>query len=82
MDRPELQRIVALHRNGIMVTANDQFIVAAPEFLSEGGDLYESFAESAEIRRAGKVSDILIDYFRNRNVVTLPTGGRQTDVSQ
>ena len=78
--RPELQRIVALHRNGIPVSADDQFTVAAPGFLAEGGDLDESFAESAQIRSAVKVSDIMIGYFRNRNIVTPPTRGRQTEV--
>ncbi len=80
--QPELQRIVSLQRNGNPVSDDDRFTVAAPGFLAEGGDLYESFAESAEIRNAGKVSDVMIEYFRNRNVVTLPIRGRQTEVSQ
>ncbi len=82
LDRPEQQRIVSLQRNGKAVTAADRFSVAAPAFLAEGGDLYDSFAESAVVKSVGKVSDVMIDYFRKHDVIAVPDRGRQKEVSQ
>jgi 2',3'-cyclic-nucleotide 2'-phosphodiesterase (5'-nucleotidase family) len=80
--RPEQQRIVSLERNGKAVVAGDLFTVAAPGFLAEGGDLYDSFAESAAQGDVGQVSDVMIEYFRKHEVVAVPTRGRQKDLSQ
>lgn len=82
LGRPEYSRIVALERNGRPVADSDRFTVAAPGFLTEGGDLYDSFPESEVIRSVGKVSDVIIDYFRSREIVTIPKRGRQMDRSQ
>jgi len=57
------------------------FVVATPSFLTEGGDLYDSFPESTVIGNAGKVSDVIIQYFRDREVVVVPKRGRQEDVT-
>jgi 2',3'-cyclic-nucleotide 2'-phosphodiesterase/3'-nucleotidase len=80
--RPEMRRIVSLEHNGNVVRAGDLFTVAAPGFLAEGGDLYDSFAESAALRDVGQVSDVMIEYFRKHEVVAVPTRGRQKDLSQ
>ena len=82
LTQPEGQRIVSLERNGEAVADGDRFTVAAPGFLAQGGDLYDSFAESAVIRSGKKVSDVMIDYFRDREIVSVPDRGRQIDVSQ
>jgi 2',3'-cyclic-nucleotide 2'-phosphodiesterase/3'-nucleotidase len=82
LTRPEGQRIVSLARNGRAVADGDRYTVAAPGFLAEGGDLYDSFGESAVIRSGEKVSDIMIGYFRDREIVSVPVRGRQVDVSQ
>jgi 2',3'-cyclic-nucleotide 2'-phosphodiesterase (5'-nucleotidase family) len=79
--QPEGQRIVSLKRNGRPVMPGDQFTIAAPGFLTEGGDLYDSFSESAVIGDVGKVADIVIQYFRSQEVVTVPKSGRQKDVT-
>lgn len=79
--RPQYRRIVNLTRGGKPVMSDDQFTIAAPGFLSEGGDLYNSFPESAAIGSIGKVSDVIIRYFRNQEVVKVPQRGRQRDIS-
>ena len=61
--------------------ADDQYTIAAPGFLTEGGDLYDSFPESAVIGNIGKVSDIAIGYFREQEVVRVPERGRQLNVT-
>ena len=81
LERPEQQRIVTLTRSGDAVMSDDRFTIAAPGFLTEGGDLYTSFPESAVIGNIGKVSDIVIQYFRNHEVVKVPERGRQVDVT-
>ena len=43
--------------------------------------LYNSFPESAAIGNIGKVSDIVIRYFRETEVVRVPERGRQMDVT-
>ncbi len=77
LSRPEHDRIVRLERNGRPVADSDLFSVAAPGFLTEGGDLYDSFPESEVIRSAGKVSDVIVDYFRSQEIVRVPERGRQ-----
>jgi len=80
LQRPAQQRVVTLERNGKPIKGVDRFSVAAPGFLAEGGDLYESFREAKVLRSSDKVSDIMIGYFGKRDVVAVPDRGRQTDV--
>lgn len=79
--QPNYSRIVTLEKDGRPVADSDRFTVAAPGFLTEGGDLYDSFPESEVIRSVGKVSDVIIDYFRNQEVVAVPERGRQWPVA-
>jgi 2',3'-cyclic-nucleotide 2'-phosphodiesterase (5'-nucleotidase family) len=82
LDEPRYNRIVTLHHNGKPVADDDLFTVAAPSFLTEGGDLYDSFPESEVISSVGKVSDIIIQYFRDHEVVAVPERGRQWPVQK
>lgn len=79
LSRPEFERIVSLEYRGMPVADSDQFTVAAPGFLAEGGDLYDSFPESDALRSVGKVSDLVVDYFRREQQVAVPPGGRQQE---
>jgi len=81
LSQPEYHRIVTLERNGQSVTDSERFLVAASGFLTEGGDLYDSFPESEVIRSVGKVSDVVISYFRDHELVTVPKRGRQLPVA-
>lgn len=80
MDRPLYQRVVSLQRNGKPVADDERFLVAASGFLTEGGDLYDSFPESEVVASYGKVSDVIVSYFRGRELVTIPERGRQLPV--
>ena len=82
LSKPEYQRVVSLKRNGTEIDDADVVTIAAPGFLTEGGDLYDTFAESPLIRSFGKVPDVMIDYFAARDVVAVPARGRQTDLSR
>ncbi len=78
LEQPPGQRLVSMRHKGRIVEPSDTFEVAAPTFLTEGGDLYEAFPEGDAVRSMGKVSDVIIDYFRSRDEVLVPQRGRQT----
>jgi 2',3'-cyclic-nucleotide 2'-phosphodiesterase/3'-nucleotidase len=80
LNQPKYQRIVSLKHNGQEVSDDAMFTVAAPGFLTEGGDLYDSFPESEVIRDVGKVSDIVVAYFQGRESIATPKRGRQWQV--
>ena len=81
LDKPEYSRIVSLSREGKAIEDDDRFTIAAPGFLTEGGDLYDAFPESEVIRSVGKVSDVIIEYFRKTDLVRVPARGRQRDAT-
>jgi len=76
LSRPERERIVSLDKDGVAVEADDTLTVAVPGFLAEGGDLYDAFPEARTLSSIGKVSDVVIDYFRETEVVAVPKRGR------
>lgn len=80
LNRPKYNRIVSLKHDGREVSADDTFTIAAGSFLTEGGDLYETFAEADKIRDVGKVSDVVIAYFERHESVATPKRGRQWQV--
>jgi hypothetical protein len=82
LDKPKYSRVVTLHHNGKPVADDDLFTLAAPGFLTEGGDFYDSFPESQVIGSVGKVSDVIIQYFRNREMVAVPERDRQWPVQE
>jgi len=79
---PEGQRLVAVEHGGESLADTDRVLVAAPGFLAEGGDLYTVFAESPQLRSAGKVSDAVTAYIAAQDVVPVPERGRQVDVGR
>ena len=80
MSRPERERLVSVSRAGHPIAASDTFSVALGGFLAEGGDLYDVFPETKTLRTVGKVSDNIIAYFRQNDIVAVPRRGRQTSV--
>ena len=71
-----------MHRNGKPVADSDRFTVAGSGFLTEGGDLYESFAESGVIGSYGKVADRIVEYFRQHELISVPERGRQQPIDR
>lgn len=80
--RPERERLVSVEHDGSPLADDQRLAVAAPGFLAEGGDLYTVFAESDALRSAGKVTDVVTGYLARRDVVAVPSGGRQVDVAR
>lgn len=77
LSKPERERLVSMRREGRFIEPADELEVAVSGFLAEGGDLYHAFTEATKLRTLGKVSDVVIDYFRSRDVVKVPRRGRQ-----
>ncbi len=80
LNRPEYSRVVSLQHDGQAVEDDATYTVAAPGFLTEGGDLYDSFPESEVIRDVGKVSDVIVEYFQSHESIATPKRGRQWQV--
>jgi len=80
LDQPKYSRVVSLTHNGQAVADDATYTVAAPGFLTEGGDLYDSFPESEVIRDVGKVSDVIVEYFQGHESIATPKRGRQWQV--
>jgi 2',3'-cyclic-nucleotide 2'-phosphodiesterase (5'-nucleotidase family) len=80
LSKPERQRLVSMRRQGRPIQPTDELEVAVSGFLAEGGDLYDSFPEATKLRTLGKVSDVVIDFFKGSDVVKVPPRGRQSPV--
>ena len=76
------QRLVSLRlADGSEIADSDVFTVAAPGFLAEGGDYYDSMPQGKVVGEFGKVGEVLMAYFQNaEGPIPLPAGGRQTKV--
>jgi 2',3'-cyclic-nucleotide 2'-phosphodiesterase (5'-nucleotidase family) len=82
LSKPEKDRLISVTRKGRAIEPTDRITVAVSGFLAEGGDLYDAFPEGRTIRELGKVSDVVIQYFRDHDVVAVPPRGRQKEVSE
>jgi hypothetical protein len=80
LDQPKYSSAVSLTHNGQTVADDAMYTVAAPGFLTEGGDLYDSFPESEVIRDVGKVSEVIVQYFQSNESSATPKRGRQWQV--
>jgi 5'-nucleotidase/UDP-sugar diphosphatase len=80
LDQPKYSRVVSLTHSGQAVDDDAMYTIAAPGFLTEGGDLYDSFPESEVIRDVGKVSDVIVEYFQGHESIATPKRGRQWQV--
>ena len=81
LSRPEGERIVSLEHDGKPVTVTDEFRVAAPSFLAEGGDLYTAFAESPPLESVGETAAVVMQYLREQGTVARPSRGRQQAIA-
>jgi len=79
---PTGNRLLSVEYDGTALADDARLSVAAPGFLAEGGDLYTVFAEVNAVRNAGKVTDVVADYLETEEVIAVPPGGRQRDVSR
>ncbi|SVD60083.1 uncharacterized protein METZ01_LOCUS412937, partial [marine metagenome] len=80
--KPERNRLVSLMHAGRPVHDEDIFSVAVPEIIARGGDHYDEFLETRLLRKAEPLGELTIDYFKKHGLITMPTSGRQHDISR
>ncbi len=80
LNQPQYSRVVSVKHDGQDLEDDALYTVAAGSFLAEGGDLYDSFAESEVVLTSGKVSDVIVEYFQNHESIATPKRGRQWQV--
>lgn len=81
LSKPLRNRLLSLKRNGAEIEDSERFTIAAPGFLTEGGDLYDTFREAPIVSSHGKVSEVMLEYFKEHEVIPVPVRGRQIDQS-
>ena len=79
--RPERQRLVSLHYDGVEVAADDVFEVAAPRIIAQGADHFDEFLATKMLRETQPLGDLMIAYFRKYGEVPTPQAGRQRDLA-
>ncbi len=79
--RPERERVLSMTRSGEPIEDDDIFSVGAPTIIANGADLFTTFTEVEKTGNAGLISEILLDYFANTDLVVAPPLGRQQDMT-
>jgi len=77
LSQPIGQRVVSVQHDGEALSDSDEYTVAAPGFLAEGGDLYDVFADVDAVGNAGSVTDVITKHLKSFELVPLPDAGRQ-----
>ena len=76
LKKPIGQRLVSLEINGKTAEDGRVYRVATNSFVWEGGDLYQTFLKTKALSRSGLLSEIVMQYLKDKKQVGLPTAGR------
>ncbi len=77
LSRPEYHRVVAVQAGDAPLDDARTYAVVTNSFIATGGDHYEMFKEVQPQKDSGLlVSDMLMEYIRERKTVDVPAGGR------
>jgi 2',3'-cyclic-nucleotide 2'-phosphodiesterase (5'-nucleotidase family) len=79
--RPERERLVSLHHDGVAVKADDVFSVAVPAIIAGGGDHYDEFFDTRLLSESQPLGELTITYFKKHRDIPLPESGRQRDLA-
>ena len=74
--RPIGSRVVEVTVGDSPLVSDRSYTVATGSFIVNGGDNYTQFKFSEKVSVGRSFSEVLLDYFRNSDVVSTPTGGR------
>ena len=75
-DRPIGSRILSVDVDGQSLEKEAAYSVATGRFIANGGDLYTQFVGREVIHVGRDFSEALTDFFRTRDVVSVPARGR------
>lgn len=79
--KPLGQRVMSMSRDGSPIQPDDVFTAGAPTIIANGADLFTTFTEVEKTGNAGLISEILLAYFANHDMVEAPALGRQIDLT-
>ena len=79
--KPERERLVSLHHNGVEVAADDVFEIAVPRIIAEGADHFDEFLVTKPLRSTTPLGEMMIAYFRKHGEIPVPQAGRQRDLA-
>jgi len=75
-DNPIGSRVLGVDIDGTPLRNTDTYTVATGRFIANGGDLYTQFQDREIVHVGRDFSEALTDFFRTRDVVSLPARGR------
>ncbi len=78
--KPERERLVSLKFNGVEVADDDVLEVAVPQIIARGGDHYDEFLVTKQLRVSRPLGELTTEYFRRHKVIPTPAAGRQRDL--
>jgi len=81
LKRPVKQRLVDLQIGSRPVDGQKTYRVATGSFLTQGGDLYQTFLQAKQTDTGKSLSDVVMEYFRKHGVVQVPPKGRLVPVA-
>ncbi|MEH6532735.1 MAG: bifunctional UDP-sugar hydrolase/5'-nucleotidase [Photobacterium frigidiphilum] len=80
--KPEGKRLLTLAIAGQPVKANSMYSVATYSFAATGGDGYTVFSKGKILSKGESVTQVLLDEFAKNKTLSVPSLGRQIDVSK
>jgi 2',3'-cyclic-nucleotide 2'-phosphodiesterase (5'-nucleotidase family) len=78
--KPERERLVSLRYNGVEVTDDAVLEVAVPQIIARGGDHFDEFLVTKQLRVSRPLGELMTEYFRRHKVIPMPAAGRQRDI--
>lgn len=76
LSKPLGKRLVSLEIGGKAADDGKIYRVATNSFIWEGGDLYQTFLGTKSISKSGLLSEIVMQYLKDKKTVELPKVGR------
>jgi 2',3'-cyclic-nucleotide 2'-phosphodiesterase (5'-nucleotidase family) len=76
LSRPRGRRLLGLEIGGRPAEGQRTYRVATNSFLAQGGDLYETFLGTKPTEGGKLLSEVVMDYFREKGEVGAPRMGR------
>nr|WP_244230868.1 bifunctional UDP-sugar hydrolase/5'-nucleotidase [Vibrio ouci] len=80
--KPEYERLISLTINGNAIDNAQKYTVATYSYAASGGDGYTVFNKGETLSKSESVTQVLIDGFAKNKTISVPSLGRQVDVSR
>ncbi len=82
MAKPIGSRLVSLEIGGVKADDSKVYRVATNSFVAQGGDLYETFLKTKQTDMGKLLSEVVMDYIRDKKAIDAPVPGRLIPVKK